>query len=40
MLDELIRGGQMPQTIQLPQTPQRLFPAGVNVLANQLQGQQ
>lgn len=40
MLDELIRGGQMPQTIQLPQTTQRLFPAGVNVLANQLQGQQ
>ena len=40
MLDELIRGGQMPQTIQLPQTTQRLLPAGVNVLANQLQGQQ
>jgi hypothetical protein len=40
MLDELIRGGQIPQTIQLPQTTQRLFPAGVNALANQLQGQQ
>ena len=40
MLDELIRGGKLPQQIQLPQTTQRLFPAGVNVLANQLQGQQ
>ena len=40
MLDELIRGGQIPQQIQLPQTTQRLFPVGVNVLANQLQGQQ
>jgi hypothetical protein len=32
MLDELIRGGQIPKTIQLPQTAQRLMPAGVNAL--------
>lgn len=40
MLDELIRGGQMPQTMSLPQ---RLGPTAIpvtNILANQLQGQQ
>jgi hypothetical protein len=40
MLDELIRGGQMPQNISIPQ---RLGPTAIpvtNILANQLQGQQ
>ena len=40
MLDELIRGGKLPQQIQFAPSTSRLFPAGVNVLANQLQGQQ
>lgn len=39
MLDELIRGGKIPQTIELPQPIQRVLPAGVNVLANQTQRQ-